>query len=1370
MAEPAKMLFYNKVMDRTALKQLISRLIAHFGITYTTHLLDQLKTLGFQQATQAAISLGIDDLLTAPSKSWLIQDAEQQGYTSEKNNRYGNLHAVEKLRQLIETWYATSEYLKYEMNPNFRMTDPLNPVHMMSFSGARGNTSQVHQLIGMRGLMSDPQGQIIDLPIQSNFREGLSLTEYIISCYGARKGVVDTAVRTSDAGYLTRRLVEVVQHIVVRKIDCGTFQGIFVNPLQDSRKNTQVNSKQKLIGRVLADNIYINERCVAARDQDITANLANILLTLRTESISIRSPLTCKSMLWICQLCYGWSLTHGNLIELGEAVGIIAGQSIGEPGTQLTLRTFHTGGVFTGDIAEHVRTPFNGIIKFDTNLVYPTRTRHGHPAWICPNYLSVLIQSEKKIHNLVIPPQSVLLVQNNQYVESKQVIAEIRTKISPFKEKVQKYIYSNLAGEMHWSKKVQHASEYIYSNVHLLYTTGHIWILSGTFYKYNEPSLIFYQNQDKLNIQLPIAKSISNYSKIKDIFSNKFWNFIYSSVILYTYSFLEIEKKRKMLFFWGKDNYIYKKKPLFQFMFKIPKNGILHKNDIFAILNDPKYKIKSSGIIKYGNIKIDSTNKKNKNFENKETKNFRPRYRIIKEGNFFFLPEEVHFLDQSFFSSILIENNSFIEAGTKITSNIISKMTGLVKIKKKANGFKIKIVPGSIYYPKKTQNFSKQNGNLIAPGEIVFEQFQSKNWIYIEWIALSKENSFFFIRPAIEYKIIFNQFDKVNLPISFLLDLSKEQEILKIKIIEYILYKDGEEVEIFNDTDIQLVQSCLILNWETKFFIKEAYISFIKIKINKIIKYFFQISLIKLSTLDLKKRNNNSSILKLLFNKKICSVNQIFVDKNKLFSEHQGTIRIPSNKNKKSSSFLILSPSNLFRTLLFNETKKNVKVRNIKKLFGTRSKKIIKNLIEPATKTFTRLDSMPFLGLIGHLQNIAKFFQPFSSIKYNKFIPIKISIINNWKNKNQNTKWYFLDENKNINKLLLNKNFIFNLLNWSFPSFIRSKKKIQLFNLGHFICEGLSPHEYQQFYESGQIIAIHIDSLVIRLAKPYLATKGATIHDNYGEIIKEGDTLITLIYERLKSGDIIQGLPKVEQLLEARPINSVSINLEKGFEDWNKDMTNFFGSLWGFFLSARISMEQSQINLVDQIQKVYRSQGVQISDKHIEIIVRQMTSKVLTLEDGMANGFLPGELVEFSRAQRMNRVLEEVVPYKPILLGITKASLNTHSFISEASFQETTRVLAKAALRGRIDWLKGLKENVILGGIVPAGTGCQEVIWQVTLEKQKSLLLKKNKLKLFHNKIKDVFLYENFSIYFTSDKIHKKLKQQLFEINLNKYI
>ncbi|KAH7661881.1 DNA-directed RNA polymerase protein [Dioscorea alata] len=223
---------------------------------YTSHILDQSKILGFQQATVTSISLGIDDLLTIPSKEWMVQDTEQQRFILEKHYHYANVHAVEKLRQSIEIWYATSEYLRQEMNPNFRMTDPSNPVHLMSFSGARGNASQVHQLVGMRGLMSSPQGQMIDLPIQSNLHEGLSLTEYIISCYGARKGIVDNAVRTSDARYLTRRLVEVVQHIIVRRTDCGTIRSISVSPRKGMTEKFFV---QTLIGRVLADNkMFLN--------------------------------------------------------------------------------------------------------------------------------------------------------------------------------------------------------------------------------------------------------------------------------------------------------------------------------------------------------------------------------------------------------------------------------------------------------------------------------------------------------------------------------------------------------------------------------------------------------------------------------------------------------------------------------------------------------------------------------------------------------------------------------------------------------------------------------------------------------------------------------------------------------------------------------------------------------------------------------------------------------------------------------------------------------------------------------------------------------------------------------------------------------
>ncbi|GER27662.1 DNA-directed RNA polymerase subunit beta'' [Striga asiatica] len=528
MAERADLVFHNKVIDGTAMKGLISRFINHFGMAYTSHILDQVKALGFQQATATSISLGIDDLLTIPSKRWLVQDAEQQSCILENHHHYGNVHAIEKLRQSIEIWYATSEYLRQEMNPNFRMTDPFNPVHIMSFSGARGNASQVHQLIGMRGLMSDPQGQRIDLPIQSNLREGLSLTEYIISCYGARKGVVDTAVRTADAGYLTRRLVEVVQHIVVRRTDCGTVRGISVSP-RDGMVPDGIFI-QTLIGRVLADDIYMGKRCVATRNQDIESGLVNRFITFRAQPIVIRTPFTCRSASWICRLCYGRGPTHGDLVELGEAVGIIAGQSIGEPGTQLTLRTFHTGGVFTGGTAEHMRAPSNGKIKFNEDLVHSTRTRHGYPAFLCSINFYVTIESKDLRHNLNvnIPPKSFLLVQNDQYVESEQVIAEIRAVTSTlnFKEKVRKHIYLDSGGEMHWSTEVYHAPEFTYGNVRLLPKTSHLWILLGGSRRSSLVSLSLHQDQDQMGAHSRSVKrrSTSNFSGMNDQSRQKFFN------------------------------------------------------------------------------------------------------------------------------------------------------------------------------------------------------------------------------------------------------------------------------------------------------------------------------------------------------------------------------------------------------------------------------------------------------------------------------------------------------------------------------------------------------------------------------------------------------------------------------------------------------------------------------------------------------------------------------------------------------------------------------------------------------------------------------------------------------------------------------
>nr|YP_009370887.1 RNA polymerase beta' subunit [Plinia trunciflora]ANW36937.1 RNA polymerase beta' subunit [Plinia trunciflora] len=1346
MAERVNLVFHNKVIDGTAIKRLISRLIDHFGMAYTSHILDQVKTLGFQQATATSISLGIDDLLTIPSKGWLVQDAEQQSLILEKHHHYGNVHAVEKLRQSIEVWYATSEYLRQEMNPNFRMTDPFNPVHIMSFSGARGNASQVHQLVGMRGLMSDPQGQMIDLPIQSNLREGLSLTEYIISCYGARKGVVDTAVRTSDAGYLTRRLVEVVQHIVVRRTDCGTIRGVSVSP-----RNGMIPERifiQTLIGRVLADDIYMGPRCIAIRNQDIEIGLVNRFITFRTQSISIRTPFTCRSTSWICRLCYGRSPTHGDLVELGEAVGIIAGQSIGEPGTQLTLRTFHTGGVFTGGTAEHVRAPSNGKIKFNEDSVHPTRTRHGHPAFLCSIDLYVTIESENILHNVTIPPKSFLLVQNNQYVESEQVIAEIRAGTYTFnlKERVRKHIYSESEGEMHWSTDVYHAPEFTYSNVHLLPKTSHLWILSGGSCRSSGVPFSLYKDQDQMNLRSLSVKRrsisslsmnndqmryelcsssfsgklkedrIPDYSELNRIISIVHCNLKYPTTFHENSDFLAKRRRNRFLI----------PLPHSGISIELPINGILRRNSILAYFDDPRYRRKSSGITKYGTLGVHSIVKKEDLIEYRGIKEFNQKYQM-KLNRFFFIPEEVHILPES--SSIMVRNNSLIGVDTRIALNTRSRVGGLVRVERKKKRIELKIFSGDIHFPGETDKISRHSGILIPPGTGKTNSKESKklkNWIYVQRITPTKKKYFVLVRPVVTYEIS----DSINLATLFPPDLLQERDNMQLRVVNYIVYRNGKPIRGISDTSIQLVRTCLILNWDQdkkSSSIEEAHTSFVEVSTNGLIRDFLRIDLVKFPISYLRKRNDpsGSGLISDSDNVSDHTNSNPFYSKTKMqqsFSPNQGTIRTLLNKNKECPPLIILSSSNCFRMGPFNAGKYH-------------------NVIKESIKKDPRIQIRNLIGPLGTVLQFVNFDSFGYLITHNPILVTKYLQLENLKQTFQVINYYLMDENGRIwnpdscSNIVLNS---FNL-NWYFLHHNYSEERSTIISLGQFICENVCIAKNGPHLKSGQVLIVQVDSVVIRSAKPYLATPGATVHGHYGEILYEGGTLVTFIYEKSRSGDITQGLPKVEQVLEMRSIDSISMNLEKRIEGWNEHIKKILGIPWGSLIGAELTIVQSRISLVNKIQKVYRSQGVQIHNRHIEIIVRQITSKVLVSEDGMSNVFLPGELIGLLRAARTGRALEESICYRAILLGITRASLNTQSFISEASFQETARVLAKAALRGRIDWLKGLKENVVIGGMIPVGTGFKGLVHRS--RQHKNIPLKTKKKNFFEGEIRDILFH-----------------------------
>jgi DNA-directed RNA polymerase subunit beta' len=334
MADGKEMIFRNRVVDKGQLKKLIAWAFTHYGTAKTAAIADRLKDLGFRYATVAGISISVDDLKVPPTKKLLLEAAETEILATEERYTRGEITEVERFQKVIDTWNSTSESLKDEVVEHFKATDPLNSVYMMAFSGARGNISQVRQLVGMRGLMADPQGEIIDQPIKTNFREGLTVTEYIISSYGARKGLVDTALRTADSGYLTRRLVDVAQDVIVRELDCGTTRGIMVRPMVENDR-IMIPLSSRLLGRVpLNDVLHPKTKAVICpKNQSMCDDTAIAIQKAGVEEVMVRSPLTCEAARSVCQHCYGWSLAHAKLVDLGEAVGIIAAQSIGEPGT-----------------------------------------------------------------------------------------------------------------------------------------------------------------------------------------------------------------------------------------------------------------------------------------------------------------------------------------------------------------------------------------------------------------------------------------------------------------------------------------------------------------------------------------------------------------------------------------------------------------------------------------------------------------------------------------------------------------------------------------------------------------------------------------------------------------------------------------------------------------------------------------------------------------------------------------------------------------------------------------------------------------------------------------------------------------------------
>ncbi|HKE27168.1 MAG TPA: DNA-directed RNA polymerase subunit beta' [Bryobacteraceae bacterium] len=425
---PQDMPFVNGLLKKKGLGQLVQYCYLKFGLQTTVQMLDEVKALGFLYATRAGISIGIDDMVVPGEKYSLVREAEKEVVAVENQYQDGAITHGERYNKIIEIWSKVTERVSDEMFQAMEEDDRtgryLNPIYIMADSGARGSKQQIRQLSGMRGLMAKPSGEIIETPITANFREGLNVLQYFISTHGARKGLADTALKTADSGYLTRRLVDVAQDVIVTENDCGTTEGIYVEPIIESGEIIEP-LRDRIVGRVaLEDQKDYEGNVIVAVNQEITEDLAAAIQSAGIERVKIRSVLTCESKRGVCVACYGRNLATGRLVERGEAVGVIAAQSIGEPGTQLTMRTFHIGGTATRVSEQSTQdAKSDGFARYIG--IQTVRSKQGELIAMNRNGIMAVVDDkgrEKERYPVVYGAR--VLVENDAPVKSNQILLE----------------------------------------------------------------------------------------------------------------------------------------------------------------------------------------------------------------------------------------------------------------------------------------------------------------------------------------------------------------------------------------------------------------------------------------------------------------------------------------------------------------------------------------------------------------------------------------------------------------------------------------------------------------------------------------------------------------------------------------------------------------------------------------------------------------------------------------------------------------------------------------------------------------------------------------------------------------------------------
>ncbi len=419
---PKDMGYVNDVVDKGKLSKIIAECYRRFGHYETILLLDRLKALGFEEATRAGISIAMADILIPEKKEEILSAAYKEVEEIEEQYQNGLITDGERYNKIVDIWTHVTDQVSDEMFEGF---SSFNPVFMMADSGARGSKQQIRQLAGMRGLMAKPSGEIIEKPITSNFREGLKVLEYFISTHGARKGLADTALKTADSGYLTRRLVDVAQDVIVSEYDCGTPAGILMEAIYDGEE-VATSLKDRIVGRTALNNIVdiVSDKVIVKAGELITEKIADEIEAAGIEKVLIRSVLTCEAKRGVCARCYGRNLGSGRMVELGEAVGIMAAQSIGEPGTQLTMRTFHIGGTAARVVEQSYHKARNtGFIKYEN--LRTVKNQDGEIVVLNRNgHIIVRDEDGRELDSYTIPSGAVVNKHDGDNVEKGEIFVK----------------------------------------------------------------------------------------------------------------------------------------------------------------------------------------------------------------------------------------------------------------------------------------------------------------------------------------------------------------------------------------------------------------------------------------------------------------------------------------------------------------------------------------------------------------------------------------------------------------------------------------------------------------------------------------------------------------------------------------------------------------------------------------------------------------------------------------------------------------------------------------------------------------------------------------------------------------------------------